>query len=433
MRTPTWQNWSGSVSARPVRVERPRSTEEVVDLVGRAAQEGLRVKPVGSGHSFSPVAHAPGVQVDLGDLGGLVRHDPATHEVSLRAGTRLHAIPPLLEPLGLAMTNLGDIDRQTISGAVSTGTHGTGLRYGGIATQVTGLTLVDGTGTVRTFTQDDPDLHGAVVGLGALGVVTELTVGCVEGFALEAVERPEPLEHVLETFRERCQDEDHLEFYWFPHTTTALTKTNTRLPLDAPLTPLTRRQRLVGDELLSNGLYALTCRIGQRVPAAVPAINTVAASLTGNRTFTDRSTGVFTTSRKVRFHETEWAVDLEALPTVLREIKDAIERHDLRISFPLEFRAVAADDLWLSTAHGRPSGYVAAHRYVGEDPDSYFRLVRDIALAHGGRPHWGKMHDLDHDQLAQLYPRMDDFLDLRDRLDPHRVFSNAYLDRVLGR
>ena len=428
----TWRNWSGSVRTTPARVETPRDEGEVVDLVTRAAAEGLRVKPVGAGHSFSAIAEAPDVQVDLRHLTGVSRTDPSTRQVSLRAGTRLHSIPSLLRPLGLAMANLGDIDRQTVSGAVSTGTHGTGLGFGGIATQVVGLRLIDGTGQVHDLTADDPVLAGAVVGLGALGVVTELTLRCVDAFVLRAVERPEPLEQVLDTFLDRCRAEDHLEFYWFPHTEVALTKTNTRLPGDAELAPLGRRQRLVDDQLLANGVYGLTCRLGARLPRVVPTVNRAATALVGDRAFTDRSHRVFTTSRRVRFHETEWALPLEALPEVQREIAAMIERQRLRVSFPLEFRAAAPDDLWLSTAHGRTTGYVAVHRFAGEDPGPYFRAVRDIALAHDGRPHWGKMHDLDHATLAASYPRMADFLALRDRLDPGRTLANPYLEQVLG-
>ncbi len=427
-----WRNWSGSVTASPVRVERPTTPDEVVDLVRRARADGLRVKPVGAGHSFSAIAQAPDVQVDLSGLQGLHAADAAARRVTLAAGTRLHAIPGLLAPLGLAMTNLGDIDRQSISGAVSTGTHGTGLAQGGLATQVVGLTLVDGTGTVRVLTEDDPELAGAVVGLGALGVVTSVTLQLTEAFALRAVERPEPLEHVLETFVERCATEDHLEFYWFPHTGLASTKTNTRVPADAPLAPLSRRQQLLDDTLLANGAYAVTCRLGARAPAVVPTVNRVSARLMARREFTDRSDRVFTTSRRVRFHETEWAVPVEALPEVQRELAGVIRRRGWRISFPLEFRAAAADDLWLSTASGRRTGYVAAHRFHREDPADYFAAVRDVALAHGGRPHWGKMHDLDHAALAAAYPRMGDFLALRDRLDPDRVMTNGYLERVLG-
>lgn len=428
---PTWSNWAGSVTADPVRVEHPRSTEDVAASIRTARSLGMRVKPVGSGHSFSAVAQAPDVQLRLDHLTGLVRADPAARRVTLRAGTPLHAIPALLDPLGLAMTNLGDIDRQTLAGAVSTGTHGTGLRFGGLATQVVGLTLVDGTGEVRTFTEGDPELAGAVIGLGALGVVTELTLQCADAFVLRAVERPEPLGHVLETFVDRCRTEDHLEFYWFPGTDRALTKTNTRLPAGTPLAPLSRRRRLVEDELLSNRAYAALCRVGVSAPRVVPTLNRVASATIGNRTFTDRSDRVFATSRHVRFHETEWAVPLPALPEVQRQIDAALRRRGWTVSFPLEFRAAAADDLWLSTAYGRQTGYVAAHRYCREETGAYFALVQDVALAHDGRPHWGKMHDLGLEALAAAYPRFAEFVALRGRLDPGLVLDNPYLERVL--
>lgn len=428
---PAWRNWSGSVSADPVRVEHPRSVGEVVTAVRRARAEGLRVKPVGSGHSFSSVAAAPDVQVRLEGMTGVVSVDPASRRATLRAGTPLHAIPALLDPLGLAMTNLGDIDRQTLSGAVATGTHGTGLSYGGLATQVVGLSLVDGTGAVQTFGEHDPELAGAVISLGALGVVTELTLQCTDAFALALVEQTEPMGQVLETFVERCRTEDHLEFFWFPGTDVALTKTSTRLPADTQLSPLSRRRRLLEDELLANRVYALMCRLGARVPAVVPALNRVGAATVGGRRVTDRSDRVFVTSRSVRFHETEWAVPLDALAPVQQEIDAALRRRGWTPSFPLEFRAAAADDRWLSTGYGRQSGYVAAHVFHREDPGPYFRLVRDIALAHDGRPHWGKMHDLDHGALASRLPRMGDFVALRDRLDPDRLFANPYLDQVL--
>lgn len=428
---PSWSNWSGSVTADPVRVERPRAVDDVVKVVQGARAQDLRVKPVGSGHSFSPVAQAPDVQVRLDGLTGLVAADPETRRVTVRAGTPLHAIPALVDPLGLAMTNLGDIDRQTISGAVSTGTHGTGLAAGGLATQVVGLTLVDGTGTVQTFGEDDPELAGAVVSLGALGVVTELTLECTDAFALALVEQPEPLAQVLDDFVERCRLEDHLEFFWFPGTDVALTKTGTRLPADAPVAPLSRRRRLLEEELLAHRVYELMCRVGARLPPVVPLLNRVGAATVGNRRVTDRSDRVFATSRSVRFHETEWAVPLAALASVQRETDAALRRRGWTPSFPLEFRAAAADDRWLSTGYGRESGYVAAHVYHREDPGPYFRLVRDIALAHDGRPHWGKMHDLDHRALTDLLPRMGDFVALRERLDPGRVFANAYLGQVL--
>lgn len=431
--TATWRTWGRTAVAEPARVQRPATEDEVVAAVRRAAEEGHPVKPVGSGHSFTDIAVTDGVQLDLGRIAGLVRADPSTGLVTLRAGTRLRDIPALLEPYGLAMTNLGDIDAQTLAGAISTGTHGTGLRFGGLATQVIGVRLVDGRGeVVLADAAHQADLVPALsLGLGAFGVLTEITLQCVPAFLLRAVERPEPLEAMLATWPERVRAVDHLEFYWFPHTRTVSSKTNTRLPPDAGADPLPGWRRSV-DDGLANGVFELTCRLSRRVPSVTPAVNQVAARLMANRTFCDVSTRVFTTTRTVRFRETEYAVPLAAVPDVARELVALVERRRWRVSFPVEFRVAAADDRWLSTAHGRDSGYVAVHRYWRDAEDDYLPEVERLLRDHDGRPHWGKLHSWTVEDVAAAYPRFADAVALRDRLDPDRRFGNDYLRRVLG-
>ncbi|WP_285116117.1 D-arabinono-1,4-lactone oxidase [Leifsonia sp. fls2-241-R2A-40a] len=429
-----WRNWGRTEAVRPQRVERPATPEAVQRAVLAAATKGMRIKPVGAGHSFTGIAVAPGVQLDLDDLSGIVDVDLERGRVTLAAGTRLHQLPQLLGPHGLALENMGDIDRQTIAGATSTGTHGTGGSFGGLATQIVGLTLVTGTGELLRIdeTQNAELLPAARLGLGALGVIVDVTIQCVPAYLLQAVERPEPLQAALESYGERSAAEDHFEFYWFPHTETALTKTNTRLPLTAERKPLHPVGRWVDDELLANGLYRGVCAIGTVAPAAVPPFSRLAQRLTGNRDFTDHSPRVFVTNRTVRFREMEYALPREAVPSALAEVKALIERRGWRISFPIEVRSAAADDNWLSTAHGRASGYIAVHRYYREDHREYFGAVEEIMVAHEGRPHWGKLHTRDADALRTLYPHFDDFLAVRDRLDPERRFENAYLRRVLG-
>ena len=270
-----WRNWGRSARVRPQRVEFPTTTTAVQRAVQAAARRGLRVKAVGAGHSFTGIAVAPGVLLDLSDLTGLVGVDRDRARVTLRAGTRLHQIPRLLAPYGLAMPNLGDIDRQSISGATSTGTHGTGARFGGIATQVTGVTMVTADGELLVVDEDhEPELLPAVaLGLGALGVLVEVTLQCVPAFVLHAVDRPAPLTEVLDDLDERVQSEDHFEFYWFPHTDVGLTKTNTRLPESAPRSPLPRGARWVDEELLSNAVYRAVCVVGTAVDRKSTRLN----------------------------------------------------------------------------------------------------------------------------------------------------------------
>jgi FAD-linked oxidoreductase len=430
----TWQNWARSASVRPLRVERPRSPEGVQRAVLAAAKHGLPVKAVGAGHSFTGIAVAPGVLLELDDLQGLVSADAATGRVTLLAGTRLHRIPGLLAPHGLAMQNLGDIDRQSIAGAISTGTHGTGARFGGLATQVVGVTMVTAAGEfLRIDEEHASDLLPAVaLGLGALGILVEVTLQCVPTFVMHAVDEPLPLDDVLATIDDRVAGSDHFEFYWFPHTEVALTKRQSRLPESAVRRPLPVVRKWIDETLLSNGVYRVVCAAGQAVPAITPPFSRLAVKLTGDREYTDLSNRVLTQSRTVRFREMEYALPAANVVPAFRAVQALIAARGWRIEFPIEVRFAAGDDRWLSTAHDRASAYIAVHRYWRADPTAYFEAVEEIMLEHGGRPHWGKLHTLTADTLRERYPRFDDFVALRDRLDPERRFTNRYLERVLG-
>ncbi len=430
----TWQNWGRSEKVRPQTVEYPSTVEAVRRSVRSAAARGRQVKAVGAGHSFSGIAVAPGTLLELSELQGIVAVDRERARVRMLAGTRLYRLPALLAPYGLAMTNLGDIDRQSISGAISTGTHGTGARYGGISTQVVAATLVTADGELLTVDENDnADLLPAVaLGLGALGILVDVTIQCVPAFTLHAVERPEPLDEVVDDLVARNDAADHFEFYWFPHTDLALTKTNTRGAADAATAPLAPVGKFVDDVIVGNGVHQLVCSAGRAAPALIPAVNRLTTKVWGDRTFSDASHRVFTTARGVRFREMEYAVPLERLGDAFRAVQRLIAERGWRVEFPIEVRVAAADDLWMSTASGRASGYIAVHRYWRVDPTEYFGAIEEILLAHDGRPHWGKMHTLDAAGLRQRYPRFDEFTALRDRLDPQRVFRNRYLDRVLG-
>ena len=429
-----WRNWGRSESVRPQRIEFPRTVDAVQRAVVAAAARRLPIKAVGAGHSFTGIAVAPGVLLDLRDLSGLVSMDPDRARVTLLAGTRLHQVPALLAPYGLAMENLGDIDRQSVAGAISTGTHGTGARFGGLATQVVGATLVTASGELLRIdeTENRELLPAVALGLGALGILVEVTLQCVPAFVLHAVEQPEALETVLAGLDDRVAAADHFEFYWFPHTDRAMTKTNTRLPESAPRHALSPVGKWIDDTLVGSGLHQLACTTGTLVPGLVPPINRLSAKVWGDREFTDASARVFATSRSVRFREMEYALPAENVRPAFDAVRSLIHERGWRIGFPVEVRFAAADDRWLSTAHGRASAYIAVHRYWREDPAEYFEAVEQIMLGYGGRPHWGKMHTLGADVLRDRYPRFDDFVALRDRLDPERLFRNDYLDRVLG-
>jgi len=338
---------------------------------------------------------------------------------------------------------MGDIQVQTVAGATQTGTHGTGRDVGGMAAQIAGLELALADGSIVTCSADspsggltfpdgtEPDLFDAArVGLGALGIVTAITFRVVPAFLLEAREDPMTWSAVMSHLDEFTADNEHFEFYWFPHSEGCLTKRNNRT--DGPATPLPRWRYLLDDEFLSNSVFGLTNQLGRAVPAAIPAINSAAAKALGARTYVDAAYKVFTSPRRVRFKEEEYAIPRAALPDVLVEVRALFRRRDWRISFPIEVRVTPSDDVWLSTAYGRDSAYIAIHVFHSSPHEEYFADVEAVMASAGGRPHWGKMHTRDADYLAGAYPRMSEFIALRDLVDPDRRFTNGYLRQVLG-
>lgn len=429
-----WRNWARTVESDPVETAAPRGVDELAATIVGARARGLRVKAVGAGHSFTAVAQTDGVLVAPEGLSGLIGVDVRRSRARFGAGTLLHDIPTLLHPYRLAMENLGDIDRQTIAGAISTGTHGTGTRFGGIATQLTGLTMVLADGSVLDADErDNPELLPALaVGLGAFGVLAEVELQCVPAFVLDAQEHPEPWDAILEGLPARMAATDHVEFYWWPHTDTVMTKSNTRLPFGTPIAPVGRASAFLEDRVLGTAALGALCAIGHAVPAATPPLNRLATRVYGDREYRDLSHSVFTTRRDVRFRECEYAVPLDALADALRALRTRIEQEGWRISFPIEVRTTAADRNWLSTAYERESGYIAVHRWWRDDHEPYFRAVDEVMAGFDGRPHWGKLHGLGAEQLAERFPRFADVIALRDELDPDRVFGNPYLERVLG-
>lgn len=429
-----WSNWAGTATASPQVVHRPTDVRGIVVAIEAAAADGKRIRPVGSGHSFTPIAVADEHAIDLSGYSGVTDVDMSTRRVTVRAGTTLEALNRALDTLGLALENMGDIDRQTVSGAISTGTHGTGAQLGGLATQVAALELVTADGSLlRCSAEERPDLFAAArVGLGALGVISTVTVNCVPSFVLAAQETPGRLDAVLERFDEEADGNDHFEFYWFPHGDKTLVKRNNRLPAGSTPEPMSRRRQYVEYDLIENRIFGALCRVQRAVPRLTKPMQRVVANVISERKYSDVSHRVFVTSRDVRFVESEYAVPRDELVGVITELRAAAAKLADPVAFPLEVRVAAADDIWLSTGYQRANAYVAVHQFQGMPYQDYFAALESIVGKVGGRPHWGKMHSLHADVLRTRYPRFDDFRAVRRSVDPDSRFSNAYLDQVLG-
>ena len=428
----TWRNWAGNQVAHPQSIESPRNVGELAEIVAQASARGQKIKAVGSGHSFTSAAATDGRMLRLENLRGISHVDREKNQVTVGAGTRLSELNTLLLAEGLALANMGDIAYQTVAGAISTSTHGTGKALTGLAGQVVAMTMVNGNGEIVecSATSHSDVFEDGRVSVGALGVVSQYTLQVVPAFRLRALEQPMRLDDVLENAHDLSATNDHFEFFWIPHTKWALTKRNNRT--DDELQPLPRVRGWVEKTFMENYAFGAVCRVGRARPSLIPRLATALPS-SGSREYVDQSFKIFASPRIVRFYEMEHALPVEAVVPALKEIRAMVDRKGYLLNFPVEVRFTKGDDVALSTAYGRDSAYIAVHVYKGMECEPFFRDVEDIFRGYDARPHWGKMHYRDAAELSTLYPKWNDFIALRDQLDPGRTFANAYTDTVFGK
>jgi L-gulonolactone oxidase len=426
-----WTNWAGDQRCSPAAIEHPGTREELGEVIRRAGERDLRVRASASGHSFSDVALTEGVMVRLDRLDRILEVDREAGTVKVEAGIVLRELNRRLDARDLAIENLGDIDRQTIAGAIATGTHGTGAELRSMSAQIEALELVgaDG-GSIEVDASDPSALAAARLSLGALGVIYAITVRVVPAFTLRRLDSPRPLGETLARLDELNEASDHFEFYVFPHTETALCRESRRS--DEPPSPRSPAAIYAQEVVLENWVGQLFVLAGRRFPGQAPRLARVASRGVGRSVKVDRSHRVFASERRIKFTEMEYGIPREHAAEAVRQALAVASRPEHHVAFPVEVRFVAADDVILSASHGRSTCYIAVHQDRRLDWRRYFREVEAVMESYGGRPHWGKRHFQTAETLAPRYPRWDEFQALRDRLDPHGRFANHYTDRVLG-
>ncbi len=427
-----WQNWGRTQECRPATTELCSSVLELAEELERARALDQTVKVVGSGHSFTDVACTDGRLIELSGLDRVLEVDVDAARVTVEAGITIQQLNLELGLRGLALRNMGDIDRQTLAGAIATGTHGTGVTFGGLATFITGMELLTADGeTMWCSADEEPEVFAcARVGLGALGIVTKVQLQCVPAFNLHHVERRRRLPDVLAELDDAVAANEHFEFYWLPHTETCATLANNRTEQAADRKSAYKTWR--AEVFYPNIVFGAFVAAGRALPTQIPRLAEMIAGTVGSAELVGRSDQVFVSTRLLRFAEMEYSVPREHAVAAIEGVRDLFDDEGLRVSFPIEVRFVAADDIPLSMAQGRDSCFVAVHMTRGVDYEPYFRAVEAVMDSFGGRPHWGKLHFQTAATLAPRYPEWDRFLAVRDRLDPDRRFTNAYLDRVLG-
>ncbi|MCS6894522.1 MAG: FAD-binding protein [Bacteroidia bacterium] len=425
-----YRNWGRTVSFHPARLVYPQREEEIASYINQAADQKKNLRVVGAGHSWTPLIQTDGVLLSLDRMQGLISLLPTDELVTLWAGTRLHAALSSLWQAGYSLANQGDIDRQSIAGAFSTGTHGTGKAFGILATQVAHYRFIDGKGQIHDIYPDEkPELFRALqVSLGLLGVITQITLRVMPRYYLRLIKKVEPLEAVLEKSEMYAAQHRHFEFFWFPYSPLALVKLT-----DISETPgrVSFWRRWLIDAVWENGAFWTLNKIAQVFPRRSASLCRFAGRNMTAEERIDRAYRIFASPRWVRFREMEYGVPAAVGPEVLREIRRWIEKHQPAVSFPIEYRYVQGDDIPLSPAQGEDRIFIAVHMYYRMPYERYFREIEAIFQSYEGRPHWGKMHTASSEYLHRVYPHLSKFLQLRDALDPEGVFLTPYLRKVL--
>ncbi len=427
----TWKNWSGLVKCRPKELLQPTSLDELAEIVRSHAESGRSLRVVGSGHSFTPIVATNSTMICLKNLQGIETVDRENYEATVLPGTKIYTLGKLLANFGMGLENQGDIDSQSLAGAIATGTHGTGGNLGIMSTQVVGLTLLTADGNIlECSAANNPDIFKAAqVSLGSLGILGKIQVKLQPIYRLREVRHTSDLSACLDGLEAACRQHRHYEFWWFPHTDRVSIKTQDMT--DAPM-KTSQIEHLLNDVILENGVFWLLCELCRNFPSLCKQVSNLSAQLVSEGETTNYSYQVFPTPRSVRFYEMEYAVPAEKGPDCLREIKEFVARNDIAVHFPVEYRCVKSDDIYLSPAYQRDSAFIAIHMYKGMPYKTYFDGVEAIFKNHQGRPHWGKMHSRTASELRELYPMWDEFHSIRRKLDPTGVFMNDYLKQIFG-
>ena len=426
----TWRNWSGEHEVRPRRYHRPGDEAEVIGVVRQVREAGERLRVVGAGHSWSAAAMCDDHMMNLDNMSAIKSVDAARCEVTVEAGIRLKTLVARMRDRGLGMSNLGSVIEQSVAGAISTGTHGTGLGFGNLPTQIVKMRLVNGRGEVVEIEDNTDLMNAARVSLGALGVITQVTVRGEPDFRLREEtwsfrvdEAPEAIPHLIE-------QHEHIKFWWLPHTSKVQAFACTRSK--EPVTPgLDRVEAL--DRLINKTVFPALLELGNRNLALVPLLNRLVSAVyftPGSRVAEYER--IFTLAMPPVHREAEYGIPVEQAGPMLVALRDEIERQNLRVNFITELRFMAADHSWLSPAYERASCQFGAYTCENADRSRFFQTFHDLALKHTPRPHWGKTSLLDHATLRENLPRMDDFLKLRREFDPDDVFVNDFTQRVFG-
>lgn len=425
-----WTNWAQNVKATPDYYHLPKSVSDIQDTVNSCRIRRATLRVTGAAHSFSAVAQPESDAMSLDHLQGLISYDNETMEARLWAGTYLYEAAPLLASVGMALENMGDIQQQTIAGAISTGTHGTGLAFGSLSDQVVAWTWVDGKGDVRHHRRADDDLSKALsLSLGMLGVLVDVTIRTVPLYSLQVTSYKRSLDGALAEWPTGLRDNRHLEWFYFPGTDTVQVKTTNSIPL-VKQSVQSKAVDFVKNGLVETAGFKAISEICRIKPEMSRKMTDFSAKSVPTGSKEGMYYEIFPSPRLVKFTETEYAIPLQRFEDCMMEMHDFLRAHPFFVHFPIECRVTAGEDAFLSPTQGEATAFLAFHMYKGMDDGPYFKWVHQLMATYGGRPHFGKMNNLTGEKMQKLYPNLDRFMAIREQCDPNGVFMTNYLQSI---
>lgn len=417
-----WSNWSGFQQSKPQQILHPANIQELQSIV--AQQQKIRV--IGAGHSFTALVCSDATLLSLDHIAGIASTDAGLCQSSIYAGTRLFDLDQLLQQQSInqALINQGDIDQQSLAGAVSTGTHGTGADLHCISGYVEAFELLTASGEIlKCSRSENPEIFAAGrVSLGSLGILTQITMQNRPRYKLKEHIRLCPVEEMQQNIQQWKHQHRHIECFVFSHEKQLMLKTLEETEDEI----LPRKQNFPSDDTL----LTLCSELTRSFPALNPYLQKLLGIFVKPTTYVDWSSNIFPTPRNTKFNEMEYQIPVDQGLACLDEVLHALRKYKVATFFPLEFRFVKGDEIWLSPFYQQDSISISVHQYHKQDPKLIFEVVEPILQKYRGRPHWGKMHTLTAAELRTLYPKWDDFMALRQQLDPKSKFLNPYLEKL---
>lgn len=416
------KNWARNLDFSPKNIFDPKTSDELIQIV----KDSQKIRLRGSAHSWTDLIVTDETFIQLDNLQGITEIDHEKKQITALAGTKLKLLGELAFQNNMAFPNQGDINKQSIAGALSTGTHGTGLTLKSMSNQITKLEIINAEGQRLVVDENHPYFNAARVSFGSLGLIEKLKLQMIDAYKLKAESFAEDMDQTLLTLRKRLQENRHVEMFYFPVGNWSIVKLTNKSEEQISSMGLSRK---FNDIVLENWLYEGLNILANKTKS-YKKIDKIMKKFVSPQVRVGNSHELFPTNRDVKFMEMEYNIPLESFEDAFTEIKYAISSHGFETLFPIEIRFVQADDIWLSPAYQRDSVYFAIHTYITEEYRPYFQTLEEIFKKYQGRPHWGKWNTANFDYLETVYPKWHEFLKVRAELDPKQKWANSYLKNL---